>query len=63
MAATSQAVLVEYASGKKTTFHSISAASRALTGKGTDSLRRTITRRCNEGGGYIGKTYVRFTSS
>lgn len=59
---TSQAVQVRYSSGRVTTFHSLSAASRALTGRGSDSLRRTITRRCDEGGGYVGKVHVRYAS-
>lgn len=62
MLTTNQAVEVRYTSGKVTTFQSLSAASRALTGRGTDSLRRTITRRCDEGGGYVGKVYVRYAT-
>jgi hypothetical protein len=29
-----------------------------LSGTGSDSLRRTITRRLDNGGGYVGNTWV-----
>jgi len=39
-------------------YNSIRAASRALSGTGSDEMRSTISRRINEGGGYIGNVYV-----
>lgn len=43
-------------------YKSLRAASRALSGTGTDSVRSTITRRCDQGGGYIGKNWVQYTT-
>lgn len=43
-------------------YGSIRAASRALSGDGTDSLRRTITRRIDVGGGYVGGVWVEATN-
>jgi len=39
-------------------YKSIRAASRALSGTGSDEMRTTISRRLSEGGGYIGNVYV-----
>lgn len=39
-------------------FTSLRAASRALSGDGSDRLRGTITNRINDGGGIVGRTYV-----
>lgn len=39
-------------------YSSIRAASRALSGTGKDSLRRTITRRLDNGGGFVGGVWV-----
>lgn len=39
-------------------YSSLRAASRALSGDGSDSLRRTITRRMDVGGGYVGDVWV-----
>lgn len=39
-------------------YGSLRAASRALSGNGTDNLRRTITRRIDNGGGYVGNVWV-----
>jgi len=43
------------------TYHSLSNASRALSGYGDDSKRATITRRCNDGGGYVGNVWVQYS--
>ncbi len=43
-------------------YGSLRAASRALSGTGTDSRRRTLTRRAGNGGGYIGNVWVQFTA-
>ena len=39
-------------------YNSLRAASRALSGVGSDHLRMTISRRCNTGGGYVGNVWV-----
>lgn len=39
-------------------FNSIRAASRMLSGTGSEELRSTIARRVAEGGGYVGNVYV-----
>lgn len=39
-------------------YGSLRAASRALSGTGKDSLRRTITRRLDNGGGFVGQVWV-----
>lgn len=44
-------------SGRRT-FSSIRAASRALSGTGSDSLKSAISRTTRNGGGYIGNVYV-----
>lgn len=43
-------------------YSSLRAASRALSGNGTDALRSTITRRVNNGGGFIGGVWVQATN-
>lgn len=43
------------------TYSSITAASRALSGTGSNSLRTTISRRCSAGGGYVGNVWVQYT--
>lgn len=43
-------------------FKSLRAASRALSGNGTDAVRSTITRRCDLGGGYIGNNWVQYST-
>jgi hypothetical protein len=54
-------VKVTSASGRTTVYASLSAASRVLSGRGDpDAKRRTITRRCNEGGGRVGSSYVSY---
>lgn len=45
-----------------TVYDSATSASRSLSGTGTDSRRHTITRRCEEGGGYVGGVWVQFTN-
>ena len=47
-------------SGSTKTFTSIVAASRVLSGNGTDSKRRTLTRRLEEGGGYVGNVWAQY---
>lgn len=49
-------------SGRTRHFVSVRKAARALSGNGTDSTERTrsqIRRRLQNGGGYIGRTYVK----
>lgn len=48
--------------GSATVYNSIRAASRALSGNGSDSLRRTISRRLDTGGGFVGNNWVQTTS-
>ncbi len=43
-------------------YASASSASRALSGTGTESLRNTIVRRMEDGGGFVGGTWVQSTS-
>lgn len=57
-----QRVRVRSRNGNVKTYNSISAAARVLSGKGTDGKRNQITRRCREGGGYIGENYVEFVN-
>jgi len=42
-------------------YASLRAASRALSGNGTDGARRTITRRVDQGGGYYGGVWVQLS--
>lgn len=39
-------------------YSSLRATSRALSGKGSDGRRSTITRRIQEGGGHVGEVFV-----
>lgn len=39
-------------------YSNASALSRALSGYGTDSRRKTISRRLAQGGGFVGKVWV-----
>ena len=55
-----QRVLVRSKNGTVRVYHSLSAAARVLSGKGTDGKRNQITRRCREGGGYVGENFVQF---
>ena len=55
-------VLTISSRGTPVAYTSLSAASRVLSGNGSDTLRRTITRRAEQGGGYIGDTWVQFTT-
>ena len=49
--------------GNPVIYQSMSAASRVLSGNGdSDNLRRQISRRCENGGGYIGDVWVQFTA-
>jgi hypothetical protein len=43
-------------------YGSLRATSRALSGNGSDSLRRSIARRVENGGGYIGEVWVEATN-
>lgn len=43
-------------------YRSLRSASRALSGIGSDSLRSTITNRCDQGGGFVGDVWVQYTS-
>ena len=44
--------------GVATRYNSLRAASRVLSGNGSDNSRRTIARRIASGGGYVGKVWV-----
>jgi len=55
-------VLTVGPNGSAAVYSSIRAASRALSGNGSDSLRRTISRRIDLGGGYIGNNWVQATT-
>jgi len=55
-------VLVVGPNGAAAVYSSLRATSRVLSGFGTDSRRSTITRRINNGGGFIGDVFVQPTS-
>ena len=59
---TPEKVLVIGPTGAATVYNSIRATSRVLSGTGSDSLRRTITRRLDIGGGFVGDAYVQTTN-
>lgn len=44
------------------TYTSVRAASRALSGNGSESLKSTIHNRIANGGGYVGNTWVQSTT-
>ena len=58
----SEKVLAIGPNGAATVYSSIRAASRALSGNGSSSLRRTITRRLDIDGGFVGNNWVQATS-
>lgn len=58
----SEKVLVIGPNGAAAVYNSIRATSRVLSGNGSDALRRTITRRLDIGGGYIGSAWVQPTA-
>ena len=43
-------------------YRSLRAATRALSGLGTDGIRGKITRRAYDGGGYVGNVWVQLTT-
>jgi hypothetical protein len=47
---------------KAVVYKSLRAASRALSGNGTDARRNAITNRCEQGGGFIGNNWVQYTT-
>ena len=55
-----KSILAVGPSGSKRTFSSVRATSRALSGTGSDGLKSTISRKARAGGGYIGRTYIKF---
>ena len=55
---TAQRIRATYKSGESTNFSSIRAASRALSGNGSDRLSTSIRRRVKDSGGYVGNTGV-----
>ena len=59
---TPERVLAVGPTGAATVYSSIRAASRALSGTGSDNLRTTICSRLNDGGGYVGSNWVQSTS-
>ncbi len=48
--------------GGAAAYTSLRSASRALSGNGSDSVRGTITRRCDDGGGFVSGVWVQFTN-
>ena len=56
-----KAVLTEGPNGGQKTYSSTTAAARALSGDGTESKRSSISRRCSEGGGYVGEVWVQYS--
>lgn len=58
----SLSVLTIGPNGGAKVYSSLRAASRALSGLGTDSLRSTITRRIDDGGGFVGGVWVESTN-
>ena len=58
----SSKVLTIGPNGGARVYSSIRAASRALSGTGTDNMRSTIARRCEAGGGKVGEVYVQYTN-
>lgn len=55
-------VLALMPSGRAVAFSSLRAASRSLSGTGSDGLRNTITDRVLTGGGYVGNVWVQSTN-
>ena len=55
---TNTPVIAISATGRATVYNSIRAASRVLTGNGTDSLRSSIARHVSNGGGFVGNVFV-----
>ena len=55
-------VRVRSKSGNVKIYTSLSSAARVLGGNGKDGRRNQITRRCREGGGYVGENYVEFVN-
>ena len=58
----SYSVLAISPSKQARVYSSVRAASRVLSGTGTDRRRNTVTRRCDEGGGYVGNVWVQYTN-
>lgn len=54
----SQSILTVGPTGAATRYSSLRAVSRVLSGDGSDSARRTIARRVNDGGGFVGEVWV-----
>lgn len=57
--------VVVYGTRSTRRYTSIRKAARALSGNGTDTTERTrslIRRRLNDGGGYIGRSYVEYAN-
>lgn len=59
---TSISVLTIGPNGGAHRYSSARAAARALSGNGTTSIRNTIVRRIDNGGGYIGNVWVEGTN-
>jgi hypothetical protein len=59
---TSEKVLVVGPNGAAAVYNSIRATSRVLSGDGSDALRRTIARRLDTGGGFVGNAWVQSTT-
>lgn len=48
-------------SGSATRYTSLRAVSRVLSGDGSDSVRSTVTRRVDQGGGFVGGVWVQLS--
>lgn len=44
-------------------YHSLRAASRVLSGNGSDSVRHLIAQKCREGGGFVKDTWVKYLNN
>lgn len=55
-----KSILATGPSGTSRTFASVRAAARSLSGTGTDGLKSRISRIARSGGGYVGRTYIKF---
>lgn len=59
--ATSKRIKMISKNGSVLVFNSTASASRCLSGKGDESLRTKIARRCASGGGELGNVRVSYT--
>lgn len=57
---TRKPVTVTSSTGTSTTYRSVRATSRVLSGLGLDFKKDAISRRCRSGGGVVNGTFVKF---